>query len=172
MFENIREDHKAFKRKYGPGIFNLIYQPMYSAVIIFRLSCWLHKSKLTRPLSYVLVRVNDLLHGIWIGPRVKVAPGLLLGHARGLVVNPNTVIGKNCIILQNVTLGGPNVIVGDNVEICASALIISKENTFEKLTIGDNSIIGAGAVVTKSIPSNRVVVGNPAKIIKTLGPTS
>lgn len=36
------------------------------------------------------------------------------------------------------------------------------------IEIGDNCIIGAGAVVTKTIPANSIVVGNPAKIIKTI----
>lgn len=36
------------------------------------------------------------------------------------------------------------------------------------ITIGDNVIVGAGSVVTKDVPSNCIVAGNPAKVIKTL----
>lgn len=37
------------------------------------------------------------------------------------------------------------------------------------VTIGDNSVIGAGAVVTKDIPANVIAVGNPARIIREIG---
>ena len=52
--------------------------------------------------------------------------------------------------------------IGNNVKVCAGAIVLGD------IEIGDNVIIGAGAVVTKSIPANSVVVGNPARIIKTI----
>jgi putative colanic acid biosynthesis acetyltransferase WcaB len=52
--------------------------------------------------------------------------------------------------------------IGNNVDIGSNVCIIGK------VEIGDNVIIGAGSVVVKNIPSNCVVVGNPAKIIKYL----
>ncbi len=54
------------------------------------------------------------------------------------------------------------VIIGDNVYIGNNALIMPG------ITIGSNVIIGAGSVVTKNVPDNVVVAGNPAKIIKTI----
>ena len=50
-------------------------------------------------------------------------------------------------------------IVGDNVRIGSNATILP-------VKIGDNSIIGAGAVVTKDIPENFICYGNPAKLVK------
>ncbi len=52
------------------------------------------------------------------------------------------------------------VIIGDNVWIGERAIILKGVN------IGDNAIVAAGSVVTKSIPNNSLVAGNPAKIIK------
>ncbi|MBQ8019953.1 MAG: serine acetyltransferase, partial [Paludibacteraceae bacterium] len=52
--------------------------------------------------------------------------------------------------------------IGNNVSIGANATIIGD------ITIGDNVIIGAGAVVVKDVPQYSVVVGNPARVIKTL----
>lgn len=74
-------------------------------------------------------------------------------------------IGKDCHISQNVTLGGTSgfwkvPIVGDNVEIGAGANIIGPVH------IGNNSVIGAGAVVITDIPENSLAVGVPAKVIK------
>lgn len=85
----------------------------------------------------------------------------------GCVVHPRTIIGKNCKIFQGVTLGskwtngicvGDAPIIGDNVLIGAGAVVLGN------ISIGDNSIIGANAVVTKNIPENSLVTGNPGKI--------
>lgn len=76
-------------------------------------------------------------------------------------------IGRNCSIGQNVTIGGggrtPGVPrIGDNVHIGAGAVVIGG------IHIGDNVTIGANAVVNKDIPSDCVAVGVPAKPVKFL----
>lgn len=89
--------------------------------------------------------------------------GTMFPHPVGIVIGKGAVIGKNCVIYQNVTIGQEhNALpkIGDNVQIYAGAILIGD------ITIGNNVMIGAGSVVTKSIPDNAVVVGNPAKIIK------
>lgn len=78
-------------------------------------------------------------------------------------IHPHSVIGKNCIIGQNVTLGGRAgkthpPIIGDNVFIAPGAKCLGG-------TIGNNVVVGAGAVVTGPVPDNCVVAGVPAKII-------
>jgi len=82
-----------------------------------------------------------------------------------LVLHERSTIGKGCVIGQNVTIGGKskayNVpIIGDHVYIGAGAKILGD------LKIGDNVIVGANAVVTKDVPSNCIVAGIPAKVIK------
>ncbi|WP_311802857.1 serine O-acetyltransferase [Enterococcus dongliensis] len=83
----------------------------------------------------------------------------------GVVIGHDTIIGDNCKILHNVTIGGragirANPIIGDNVLIGAGAILLGD------IIIGNNVKIGAGSVVVKDIPNNQVVVGNPAKPIK------
>ena len=56
-------------------------------------------------------------------------------------------------------LSEEKVSIGDNVWIGANAIILPG------VAIGNNCIIGAGSVVTKSFPSNCIIVGNPAKIL-------
>lgn len=165
MFEIVKKDIKAFEANHGKGILPKLYYPMFLACLLFRLECYLHKFLFARPFSYCLVRVNDFLFGIWIGPKVKVGGGLFLGHARGMVVNPETIIGDNCTILQRVTIGGPGVVIGDNVLIGAGAQIISRKNKQKGISIGNNVKIGAGTVVVDDVPDNCTVVGNPMRIL-------
>lgn len=54
------------------------------------------------------------------------------------------------------------VVIGDNVWICAGAIVLPG------VTIGSNSVIGAGSIVTKDIPPNSLAVGNPCKVIREL----
>lgn len=86
-------------------------------------------------------------------------------HALGIVINQDVIIGDNCKILHGVTMGGKSgikevPIIGNNVLIGAGSILIGP------IKIGDNAIVGAGSVVTKDVPKNAVVAGNPAKIIK------
>lgn len=166
MFFYLREDIKAFREHHGRSWLAMFYYPMFSAVLLFRFSAWLYKIKL-KPLAYLCVRLNDFLHGVWIGPRVAFGPGMFLGHARGLVINPETKIGARATILQGVTIGGPGIVIGDGVFIGASASIISRPHKGKVgLTIGSFVKIGAGAVVISDVPDNAVMVGNPARNLK------
>ena len=166
MFEYLKEDTRIFSAKHhgNKGAFKYFYYPDYRMILLIRFEQWLYKYRLMRPFAYLVVVLNDLLAGIWVGPKVKIGKGLSLGHARGLVINPNTIIGDYCTILNQVTIGGPNVEIGKYVEIGAGAKIIS--NFDRKVTVGDHCIIGAGSVVVKSLPPYSIVAGVPAKVIK------
>jgi serine O-acetyltransferase len=167
----VKEDVRVFQCVFPqPGLLKYFYQPGFRALLIFRLSQLCYRSLLTRPLSFLLVTLNDLICGVWIGPKVQAGPGLFLGHPRGLVVNPDTKIGSYCSIIQRVTLGGPKIIIGDYVEINAGAQLISNDRGRATLSVGSHVIIGAGAVVLKDIPDCSVVVGVPAKVVKTISP--
>lgn len=96
----------------------------------------------------------------------QVGVGLVIQHGHSTRIGAAK-IGKNCQIWHNVTVGAnrshsdnSRPFVGDNVKISTGAIIIGP------ITIGNNVTIAAGAVVTKNVPDNCIVAGNPAKIIK------
>jgi serine O-acetyltransferase len=170
-FSILKEDVRVFRLVYpSPGLLKYFYQPGFRALLIFRFAQLFFRNKFFRPLSYVLVTLNDLLCGVWIGPRVEAGPGLFLGHPRGLVVNPDTKIGSYCSIIQRVTLGGPNIVIGNFVEINAGAQLISNDRGRRSLNIGSHVIIGAGSIVLTDVPDCSVVVGVPARIVKEISP--
>ena len=102
--------------------------------------------------------------GIDVPERVTLGSNCRVCHGIGLIIHPGVVIGDNVKLHQNTTIGNVNGGVpprlGSNIIVGANSVIVGD------LKIGDGAIIGAGAVVTKDVPQNAVVVGNPAKIIK------
>ena len=101
-----------------------------------------------------------------VPPQMQIGRGTVFPHdALGCVFHPNVKIGKNCKILHGVTMGGRAghkglPIIGDNVVIGTHAQIVGN------VRIGNNSIVGAGAIGTHDVPDNVIVVGNPAKILR------
>lgn len=95
----------------------------------------------------------------------KLEGGVVCYHPYATVINAKS-IGNNFIFRNGLTIGNKNndngqlPVIGNNVEVGANVVIIGD------IYVGDNVIVGAGSVVVKSIPSNSVVVGNPARIIK------
>jgi serine acetyltransferase len=96
----------------------------------------------------------------------KGTPRIRLPHPYMVVVNENTVIGRNCTFYHNVTIGSRQFgmvsgapTIGDDVIIYPGACIVGK------ITIGARAIVGAGSVVLKDVPPNTVVAGNPARIV-------
>lgn len=120
--------------------------------------------------------VTNLFH-----PEVIVRDNVQLGE--GIVIQrhsgppPLCVFGNN-VLLQGTTALGHNLVLGDNVVISSFVFVggdtVIGENTYvgphscvrNGLKIGKNAIIGMGSVVTKDVPDNAVVCGNPAKILR------
>lgn len=108
--------------------------------------------------------VVDYVFGTYLPPSTQIGPGFVVFHGYALVVNEKSVIGENVTVRHCVTIGGRSgpddcPRIGNGVDIGVGALIIGP------IQIGDNAIIGAGAVVLKDVPAGAVVVGNPARIL-------
>ncbi|MDP2913331.1 MAG: serine O-acetyltransferase [Candidatus Omnitrophota bacterium] len=105
--------------------------------------------------------------GIEIHPGARIGEEFFIDHGMGVVIGETTIIGNNCLLYQGVTLGGTGKIhgkrhptIGNNVVIGTGAKVLGN------IAIGDNSYIGANAVVITDVPPNSTVVGVPGRITK------
>lgn len=123
-------------------------------------------------LPFLLTRRIQTKYGIDIAPSATLGGGIVIFHGVGLVIGSEVVLDGDTDLYQGVTLGvrgaewvnehhdDGHPVVGRNVVIGAGAKILGY------VSIGDNCVIGANAVVTKSIPENSVAVGIPARVIR------
>lgn len=127
-------------------------------------------SNSANPFAIIFKKVAVIRHVFWsvltgadIPLNCKIGGGLLIPHPQGIVIHPDAVIGQNCLIFQQVTLGTRNdsspPTVGDHVDIGAGAKVLGSIN------IGNHAKIGANAVVLTSVPNGKTAVGIPAVMI-------
>ena len=116
-------------------------------------------------------RRQQVKYGTYVSFESEIGAGLYLGHLVCIVVNTQTVIGRNCTLGHEVTLGQTNArsrrpgcpVIGDNVYIGCGAKVIGG------ISIGDDSAIGPNSVVIKDVPPLAVVSGIPAQVISMKG---
>ena len=153
-----RRKMKTTKRK---GFCELLMCPEFCSVLLYRLRDGNNK-KLFHLFKLIVHEEKSLFI-----TTPKIGGGLYIMHGFSTIISAKA-IGRNCTIYQQVTLGHTDethhVTLGNYVTIYAGAIAIGD------ITIGDNSEIGAGAVVVKSIPESSVAVGNPAKVIRVKRP--
>jgi serine O-acetyltransferase len=148
-------------------IASCLRSPGVHAVIVFRFGHWLiGRNMVVRifldPIYAILNGLIQTMWGIELPRTAAIGPGLYIGHFGGITISGRAIIGSNCNIAQNTTIGVSGSgekrgvpIIGDNVHIAPGARI------FGKISIGNNVKIGANAVVYKDIPDNTVVVLDP-----------
>lgn len=172
----IKADHKSMGVRIS--IKSYMLDPVTRFVIVMRLYEYVkntHKSVLLLYPITLWFRCLSLKLGFSLGPNIF-GPGLAIVHHGLLIINPTTRIGKNCRIHMGVHIGGAAIFVaagsesdyspriGDNVYIGPGAKI------YGPIRIGNNCVVGANAVVTKSFPNDGLTIaGVPAKIIASGG---
>ncbi len=137
-------------KKNNPGI----------AMKLYRVERYLYLHRM-RFFAKIVSRFLYIFCNCVIPPTTEIGEDTVIPHSVGIVLHQNSVIGKRCMIYQNVTLGNANgPKIGDDVIIGANAVVLGN------ITVGNGAKIGAGAVVVKDVPGGVTVVGIPAKIIK------
>ncbi|QND70430.1 serine O-acetyltransferase [Tardiphaga robiniae] len=166
MFENIRNDYKAHNRDLGAQGF--------WALTVYRFGRWrygVRPAPLRKLLSFIykiLFKLTQIVTGIELPCEAIVGRNFTIDHFGGIVISGYARFGDDCRIRNGVTVGLRRIddkrapYIGNNVDIGAGAKLIGA------ITIGDNVVVGANAVVLRDVPANCVAVGVPA-IVKPRG---
>lgn len=143
----------------------LLYQGLH-ALVNHRIAHFLYKRRLFF-LARLISQISRQITGIEIHPGAQIGRGFFIDHGMGVVIGETAIIGDNVLLYQGVTLGGTGLekgkrhpTIGNNVVIGTGAKILGN------ISVGDNSYIGANAVVIKDVPANSTVVGVPGRITK------
>ena len=138
-----------------------LLNPGNQLMFAYRIYHRLAQYTLLRPLSYIMYIMSRIIYSSDIHPLAKIGKGSEILHHFNIVIGGTAVIGKNCVLLNGVTLGddgrsGRCPTIGDNVMISTGVKILGD------IKIGSNSIIGANSVVMKDRPEDSLIVGCPA----------
>jgi serine O-acetyltransferase len=168
LFKTLQEDIRTVFRKdpAARSVIEVVFcYPGLHALWLHRLahSLWRHNFKfLARLISYF----NRFLTHIEIHPGVTIGRRFFIDHGAGVVIGETARVGDDVLMYQGVVLGGTSLekkkrhpTVGNNVVIGAGAVALGD------ITIGDGAKVGAGSVVIKTVPPGSTVVGIPGKIV-------
>ncbi len=172
MFKTLRRDIQAvFER--DPAARSLLEvltcYPGLHALQMHRIAHFFYRRRLFF-IARLISHINRFLTGIEIHPGAKIGQGVFIDHGMGVVIGETAEIGDNVTLYQGVVLGGSgkekgkrHPTIGNNVVIAAGAKVLGS------FRVGDNSRIGAGAVVLREVPPNCTVVGIPGRVVKENG---
>jgi serine O-acetyltransferase len=106
------------------------------------------------------------LTGIEIHPGATIGPRFFIDHGMGVVIGETAEVGADVTLYHGVTLGGTSLTKGKRHPTLADGVVVGTgAKILGAITIGENSRIGANAVVVKSVPPNSVVVGVPGQVV-------
>ncbi len=178
MFDNFKADIDRYVAYTGQSRLKLLLltQGLW-ATADYRYNRWVFL-KVRIPVVRQLMRLFGLLWhksiqmytGIDLPCTAVIGKGLYIGHFGGLIVGEGVKIGERCNLSHGVTIGyagrgdkrgAPTI--GNKVQIYTGSVIVGK------ITVGDNAVIGANAVVTKDVAESAVVGGVPAKVLNYAG---
>lgn len=173
MFKAFFEDIATYKQK-DPASLHMLEiitcYPGLHATWIYRLTHLLWRIKL-KWLARFISQFARFLTQVEIHPAAVIGKRFFIDHGGGVVIGETSEIGDDCSVYQKVTLGGVaftrgvkrHPTLGNNVTIGAGAKVLGP------ISIGDNSQVGANAVVLKDVADNCSVVGIPAVVVRMNG---
>jgi serine O-acetyltransferase len=165
LFTAFRSEIRAVMQR-DPAAFHplqvILFYPGVHAILAHRIAYRLWTARF-RFLAFLIAQFARWITGIEIHPAAKIGPRLFIDHGMGVVIGETAEIGADVTLYHGVTLGGVSLAkvkrhptVEDGVIIGCGAKLLGP------ITVGQNAMIGANAVVTKDVAPGSVVVGIPA----------
>jgi len=137
--------------------------PGLHAIWLHRIANFLWRNHLKLAARFVS-HLSRLLTGIEIHPGADIGTGVFIDHGCGVVIGETAEVGDDVLLYQGVVLGGTSKNSGkrhptleSNVEVGAGGILLGP------ITVGRGARVGAGSVVTQSIPPDTTAVGVPAQ---------
>ncbi|MBS1741840.1 MAG: serine acetyltransferase [Bacteroidetes bacterium] len=134
--------------------------------LFLRLSYSLNKYSPLGMYARRMYRTLSFKYGYQIPRATRIGAGMRISHYGPLLINSKTIIGENSYFSHNITIGETkrgerkgSPVIGSKVWIGPGVTITGKIN------IGDNVLIAPNSFVNIDVPSNSLVIGNPAKVI-------
>ena len=169
MFEQMVEDiETAYEKDPAARSFGQVafLYPGLHAVWMYRISHRLWESGF-KFMARLISRFASFLTGIEIHPAAEIGERFFIDHGEGVVIGETAEIGDDVLMYQGVTLGGTSKdetkrhpTIGDNVVIGAGAVLLGP------IEIGRGSRVGAQSVVLESVPPETTVIGVPGRPVK------
>jgi serine O-acetyltransferase len=135
----------------------------YVALQAFRVSNWLWNNK-RFDLALLVQAESSTSLQVSIHPSSRIGTSVFLDHATGIVVGAFVDIGNEVTIMQNVTVGRNDALVGQGPRIGRGVLLSSGATILGDINVGDFAKIGAEAVVTTDVPAGCTAVGAPVRL--------
>jgi serine O-acetyltransferase len=142
----------------------LVYSGLH-AIWSYRLAHRMWARPALRGAARILTQLTRFLTGIEIHPGATIGRRFFIDHGMGVVIGETAELGDDVMVYHGVTLGGRSLkqgkrhpTIGDRVTIGAGAKVLGP------LHIGDDSAIGANAVVTRDMPAESIATGIPAVV--------
>ena len=164
LWNSIKADAARFRSE-GAGIRPLVRGLLsqgFQALLVYRVFRSLHERGIpTQPVRFIFERFIEITTGISIPVQAALGKGLRIHHFGSIIIHPQVVVGEDCTLYHGVTLGDLGISggaprIGNRVVIGAGAKVIGA------IEVGDDSRIGANAVVVSNVPPAHLAVGVPA----------
>jgi len=155
--------------KNGINFLEVLLYPGIHAALIHKVSHALWSARVPF-IPRLISQLGRFLTGIEIHPGARIGRRFFIDHGMGIVIGETTEIGDDVMMYHGVTLGGHgwwsdkkgakrHPTIGNNVTLGVGCMVLGPAK------IGDNSKIGAGAIVIHDVPPNSVVVGPMGKYV-------
>ena len=172
FMEKIKETIEVAREKdpAAKGAINiLVNTPGIHAIMFHRVAHSLYNRKHFFT-ARLISQISRFLTGIEIHPGAQIGRRFFIDHGMGIVIGETAEIGDDVMLFHQVTLGGTGKDKGKRHPTIENNVIISAGvKVLGPIVIGENSKIGANAVVLHDIPKNATAVGIPAKVVRLNG---
>ena len=127
--------------------------------------------QLDRGVTLLISGADSVAEKITIGHAAYLNRGTMIDASKSIEIGANAMIGPFCYITDHDhVIGSADELVSKPTRIGARCWIGANVTILKGVSIGDDSVVGAGSVVAKSLPARVVAVGNPARVLREIAP--